>query len=153
MERRRRRRSLRSSSSGGFSLIELVIVMAVVLIIVTIAVPNYQKQVMLANEMAVLSEMQTLYVAQTQFLSQHRRYASSIGELGPPVGLISKTLAAGSHNGYAYTVTGGAHGFTVSAVPLKFGGTGSRTFFMDETRVVHANATSEVATAESPEVP
>jgi type IV pilus assembly protein PilA len=140
-------------SRRGFSLIELVIVIAVILIIVTIAVPNYRKQQLLANEASVLSEMQTFYVAQTQFLSQYGRYASSAGELGPPVGLISKTLAAGSHHGYSYTVTGTASGFTVSAVPLQFGSSGSRTFFMDETRTVHQNSTAEPATAESPEVP
>lgn len=124
-----------------------------ILIIVTIAVPNYKMQKMMANEASVLSEMQTFYVAQTQFLSQRGRYASSLGELGPPVGLISKTLAAGSHHGYVYTVTGTESSFAVSAVPSKFGSTGSRTFYMDETRTVHQNGSAEPATPESPEVP
>ncbi|BDC48013.1 hypothetical protein F183_A03290 [Bryobacterales bacterium F-183] len=147
MEQRRR--------SAGFSLVELLIVIAIILVILTIAIPNYQSQKRLTNEMAALGELQTLYVAQTQFFSQQGRYAASLEELGPTgAKLIPKILAAGTHHGYRFAVTAGSQsGFAVGAVPISFGSTGSRTFYMDEMRTVHQNGSAEPATADSPEVP
>ena len=68
----------------GFSLIELLIVIAIILIIAAIAVPKFNQQRMLANEMAVLRELDTYYSAQTQYYSQFGKYASVLTELGPP---------------------------------------------------------------------
>jgi type IV pilus assembly protein PilA len=152
-----RRQLLRSR---GFSLIELLIVIAIILIIAMIAVPKYNQQRMLANEMAVLRELETFYNAQTQYYSQFGKYASTLTELGPPTSgaagpsgadLIPKTLAEGAHNGYKYAMTGAQATFAVSAQPESFGNTGRRTFYMDQTKVVRQNWTAEPATAQSPE--
>jgi type IV pilus assembly protein PilA len=151
-----RRQALRR----GFSLIELLIVIAIILIIAMIAVPKYNQQRMLANEMAVLRELETFYNAQTQYYSQFGKYASTLTELGPPTSgaagpsgadLIPKVLAEGSHNGFKYAMTGAQATFAVSAQPESFNNTGRRTFYMDQTKVVRQNWSAEPATAQSPE--
>lgn len=157
MTNHRRRRSRRS----GFSLIELLIVIAIILIIAAIAVPKFNQIKMNANEMAVIKELETVYNAQTQYYSQFNKYASNLVELGPPTGgaagpsgadLIPKTLALGEHNGYRYTVAGNPGGFVATAVPVVFGSTGRRTFFMDQSKIVRQNWTQEPANAQSEEL-
>ncbi len=161
VRRRSRRETRRQFARRGFSLIELLIVIAIILIIAAIAVPKFNQQRMLANEMAVLRELDTLYNAQTQYYSQFGKYAATLVELGPPTSgasgpngadLIPKLLAEGAHNGYKYTLTGSASTFAVSALPDSFGNTGRRTFYMDQSKSVKQNWSQEPANAQSPEV-
>lgn len=158
---KRRQMTRRRALRRGFSLIELLIVIAIILIIAAIAVPKFNQQRMLANEMAVLRELDAFYSAQTQYYSQFGKYAAVLTELGPPTSgtsgpngadLIPKLLAEGSHNGYKYTLTGAAGTFTITAIPESFGSTGRRTFFLDQTKSVKQNWSQEPATAQSPEL-
>jgi len=89
--------------------------------------------------------------------------------------LIGAPLASGRKTGYVFTYTpvfpdnsvapvispkaaakgctsGGASGFTVTAVPLQRGTTGARSFFADQTGVIRASDHGESATADSPPI-
>jgi type IV pilus assembly protein PilA len=145
----------------GFSLIELLIVIAIILIIVTVALPKLNKARMYAQETAALKAVQTLNTAQVQYNSTFGRFAQSLTELGPPTSgnsnasaadLISGDMAAGEKQGYRYTLTGTPTGYTISAVPVSFNATGSRTFYSDQSLVIRQNYGQEPATANSPEV-
>lgn len=145
----------------GFSLIELLIVIAIILIIITVAVPKFQKAQMFARDMGAQKAIQTIHQMEVQYQSQYGRYANSLAELGPPASgapspaaadLIDSTLAAGIKGGYKYTLTGGNGGYAITAVPETFGTSGSRTWYSDQTMVIHYNPGPEVATASSPEV-
>jgi len=153
----------RVSRSGrrGFSLIELLIVISIILIIAAIAIPKMSNQIMSAHEMAAIRQITTIHVAQTQYLSQFGKYAARLEELGPPASgaagpagadLIPKILSDGKNSGYTFTVTGSATGYSVTAMPESFGGSGRRTFYSDQTLVVRNNWTQEPATAASPEL-
>jgi type IV pilus assembly protein PilA len=151
--RQRRRR--------GFSLIELLIVIAIILVIVTIAVPQYNKQMMSAHETAAIQAIQTIHAVETQYYSQFGRYAVSLAELGPPASgaagpaaadLISKDLTEGKKSGYVFTVTATPTGYAVSAVPESFNSSGRRTFYSDQTLVVRNNWSQEPATVSSAEL-
>ena len=85
----------RSPRRRGFSLIELLIVIAIILVIVTIAVPQYNKQMMSAHETAAQQAIQTLHAVETQYYSQFGRYAVSLAELGPPASGAEGPAAAG----------------------------------------------------------
>jgi type IV pilus assembly protein PilA len=151
----------RTHGRRGFSLIELLIVIAIILVILAVAVPNYNKYQMRARELGVIQELQTIYGAQISYYSQFGKYAASLTELGPPASgadgpqganLVPRVLAEGSHNGFRFTVTGSAAGFTATAVPEQFGTSGGRTFYMDQSKTIHQNFTAEPATANSPEL-
>jgi type IV pilus assembly protein PilA len=151
--RQRRRR--------GFSLIELLIVIAIILVIVTIAVPQYNKQMMSAHETAAIQAIQTIHAVETQYYSQFGRYAVSLAELGPPASgaagpaaadLISKDLTEGKKSGYVFTVSATPTGYAVSAVPESFNSSGRRTFYSDQTLVVRNNWSQEPATVSSTEL-
>jgi len=153
MTRNRRRR--------GFSLIELLIVIAIILIIVTVALPKLNKARMYAQETAALKAIQTLNTCQVQYNSTFNRFAASLTELGPPTSgtanassadLISGDMASGEKQGYRFTLTGTPSGYTITAVPIAFGSTGSRTFYSDQSLVVRENYGQEPATANSREV-
>jgi type IV pilus assembly protein PilA len=145
----------------GFSLIELLIVIAIILIILAIAVPKMSQSRMHAQEMAAIAEVQTVNKAELQYYSQFGQYATTLTQLGPPAGgaqgpqaadLIPAGLASGSASGYNFTIAQIPTGYSVTAVPKAFGSTGRRTFYSDQSGVVHENWGQEPATAQSPEL-
>jgi prepilin-type N-terminal cleavage/methylation domain-containing protein len=145
----------------GFSLIELMIVIAIILIIATIALPKLNRAKMYAHETAAIKTMQTIHTAQTQYQSQFGRFATSLVELGPPqsgqpgpqsADLIDSTLALGEKSGYKFSVTGNPSGYVISAVPVAYNSTGSRTFYSDQTMQIRQNYGPEPATLQSPEL-
>jgi prepilin-type N-terminal cleavage/methylation domain-containing protein len=153
MNQNRRRR--------GFSLIELMIVIAIILIIATIALPKLNRAKMYAHETAAIKTLQTIHTAQTQYQSQFGRFATSLTELGPPqsgqpgpqsADLIDSSLALGEKSGYKFAVTGNQSGYVISAVPVAYNSTGSRSFYSDQTMQIRQNYGPEPATAQSPEM-
>ena len=151
----------RKDRRRGFSLIELLIVIAIILVIVTIAVPQYNKQMMSAHETAAIQAIQTIHAVETQYYSQFGRYATSLAELGPPASgaagpaaadLISKDLTEGKKSGYIFTVAATPTGYAISAVPESFNSSGRRTFYSDQTLVVRNNWSQEPANVSSAEL-
>jgi prepilin-type N-terminal cleavage/methylation domain-containing protein len=145
----------------GFSLIELLIVIAIILIIITIAVPKMSRARMYSQETAAIGAIRALHTAQVQYYSQYSRFATSLTELGPPTSgaagpsaadMIGNDLAGGVKSGYKFKVTGTAGGYQINAEPEAFNSSGSRTFFSDQSMVIHQNYGQEPATAQSPEL-
>jgi len=144
----------------GFSLIELLIVIAIMLIIITIALPRLTRARMYTQEVAAMAAIRTIHTAQTLYLSQFNRYATSLAELGPPASgsanasaadVIGNDLANGVKQGYVFTITGNQGGYIVQAMPQVYNTGGSRTFYSDQTMVVHEHYGPEPATAQDPE--
>ena len=138
------------------SLVELLIVIAIILVIAAIAVPQMNKQLMSAHEMAAIRQITTVHQAQTQYYSQFGKYAENLAALGPPAGgapgpaaadLIPKDLAEGKKSGYLYTLAITPTGYAITAVPEKFGSSGRRSFYSDQTLGVRNSWTAEPANA------
>jgi Tfp pilus assembly protein PilE len=137
-------------------------VIAIILIILVIAIPQYNKAKMNAQEMAAVAEIQNINKMEIQYYSQFGNYATSLLQLGPPAqggaegpqasGLLPANLASGASGGYNFTLTQTPGGYAVSAVPKSFNSTGRRTFYTDQTDTVHQNWGQEPATANSPEM-
>jgi type IV pilus assembly protein PilA len=145
----------------GFTLIELLIVISIILVILAIAVPKMNTQMQTAREMAVIREIGSIHLAETQYYAQFGKFAGSLAQLGPPVSgadspeaanILPKVLADGKKNGYIYALTATASGYAVTAVPDSFGNSGRRTFYSDQTLVIHNNWGQEPATSASPEI-
>jgi type IV pilus assembly protein PilA len=151
----------RTTRRRGFSLIELLIVIAIILIIITMAVPQYNKVQMNAREIAAIRAVQTVRDMQVQYQSQYGRFAKTLTELGPSpgggasspasAGLISTSLAAGETGGYKYAMTGDGSGYAVTATPITYGTSGSRSFYMDQNMVMKEHYGPEPATANDKE--
>ncbi len=104
-------------------------------------------------ETAALKAIQTLSTAQVQYNSQFGRYARSLNELGPSgSNLIAADLASGEKQGYRFKLTVTPEGYSIQAVPVVFGQTGSRTFYTDQTLIVRENFDPKPATRDSHEV-
>ena len=145
----------------GFSLIELLIVVAIILIIITIALPKLSRARMYSQETAAIAAIRTLHTAQVQYNSQFGRYATSLAELGPPASgnanasaadLIGNDLSGGEKSGYKFTLSGTQGGYVINANPIAYNSSGSRTFYSDQSMVVHENYGPEPATATSKEL-
>ncbi|HKA18714.1 MAG TPA: hypothetical protein VKN18_10510 [Blastocatellia bacterium] len=115
------------------------------------ASPQQSVMVTAANETAVMARLRSIGVAEAQYM------AESGGEYGTLDQLIQKRYAGdpsrGKLTGYKFDVQVKAGGFQVTAVPEKYGVTGNRSFYLDESNVMHAaDKKGAPATQSDPEV-
>ncbi len=132
---------------AGFSLIELLIVVAIILVIAAIAIPNFLRSKISANEAAAVSNVRTINTAQTTYSITYPAlgYADQLTKLAYPAngspdsnaaGLLDWVLGCASQpcvkSGYAYAIgnTSGSPivAYKVTAVPTLPGQNGIRGF-------------------------
>jgi len=164
------RRRVCGRGSGGFSLLELLIVVSVILAIAAIAIPNFMRSRMRANEAAAVASVRNIVTAEVVYSTTYDiGYSSSLAKLAPPpggaapvsannAGLIDDILAAGVKSGYRFTYVatdlngdGKMDVYTLNADPVSPGTTGDRHFFTDQGGVIHFN-TSAPATINDPPI-
>lgn len=156
----------RTTKQRGFSLIELLIVVAVILIIAAIAIPNFIRSRMRANESSAVQNLRTLTTANVVYLTTYGQgFASTLAKLGgnsvlvdsTAAGLIDSVLSAGAKTGYSFTYvptatdsTGAVVGYTINAAPLTVGSTGDRYFYTDQSCIIRQNTTGVAGPSDSP---
>ncbi len=154
-------------SAKGFSLIELLIVVAIILIIAAIAIPNFLRSRVAANQSSAVASMHTLAIAQMTYSSTYGggfsvdmpTLASPIGGGTPSstaAGLIDSTLASGVKSGYSFSytpgpvdTTGRINSFSFNATPVS-ASTGTQYYFTDASGVIRQNSTTSAASTDSP---
>jgi type IV pilus assembly protein PilA len=145
----------------GISLVPALILASLVLIGVVLSLPMVVEFNPQGFELGTIKSIQTIHQAEIQYRSQFDRYAKTLRELGPPASvgtnasaadLIDRDLSRGEKGGYKFTLSGNASGYVITAVPVKFGSSGSRTFYSDQTMAIRQNFSAEPATANSPEM-
>jgi type IV pilus assembly protein PilA len=136
----------------GFSLIELLLVVAVILIISAIAVPNFLRSRLRANEASAVASLRVINTAAVT-------YSITYPDLGFPAQLtllgganpctssssqaclIDDILAQGSKGGYAFAWTGDGNipsiTFHLTGTPQTVGGSGQNMYCTDQTGVIH----------------
>ena len=168
MQGRTGRNGGRDRGPRGFSLIELLIVVAIILVIVAIAIPNFMRSRMAANESATVQNMRAVVTANVVYSSTYGTgYAPDLPTLGPPPGggtpslsnaaLIDDVLSSGVKSGYAFTynplpaaINGMIPGYTLNADPVTPGFTGTRHFFTDDSGVIRQNISASATVNDVP---
>ena len=134
----------------GFSLIELLIVVAIILIIAAIAIPNFLRSKIAANESATVQNMRSIATAEFSYQNLYGiGYSANLGDLGgagtgpTAANLIDNVLASGTKSGYviAYApanldTNGNPLSFTVNTSPVLQDSTGTRYFYVDQSGVI-----------------
>ena len=155
--------------SDGFSLIELLLVVAIILIISAMAIPNLLRSRIAANESATVATMRQMNTALMTYSVTFpaNGFPSSLASMAAPGGGGSPTANAADlldpvlsqanpqKSGYqlAYVAVAGGGGggvggigagamtrYSITAVPLVQNATGIRSFFTDNTGLIHVCA-------------
>jgi type IV pilus assembly protein PilA len=156
----------RGSSIRGFSLIELLIVVSVILIIAAIAIPNFIRSKMAANEASAVQNLRNISTAEYLYSTTYGvNFTPDLptlsGNSGSPdqthAELIDEVLGSGIKSGYSIGYTAGSTNslgqvitYSVNASPLAPGSTGQRYFYTDQTCVIRWNATGPAGANDIP---
>ena len=156
----------RAGSERGFSLIELLIVVSVILIIAAIAIPNFMRSKMRANEASAVSSLRSITTAEVVYSTTYNiGYSSSLPALGgnggvisaSNAGLIDSVLSSGSKSGYTFSyapTSSDANGniltYTANADPALVGTTGDGHYYVDQTSIIRMNQTAIAGPNDTP---
>ena len=139
------------NGAAGFSLIELMIVVAVIGIISILAIPNFMRSRLFANETSAIASLRVIVTSEITYASTVGNGSFGSTEELVAQGLIDAALGSGTKDGYNLTLTpDGSTGFTVVAIPITAGSTGQRGFFADQTGVIRYSEDGSAPTQASP---
>ena len=152
----------------GFSLIELLIVVAIILIILAIAIPNFLRSRIAANQASTIESLRVITTGEVTYSTTYGTgYSTSLAYLGQPAsgqptsstaaGLLDSTLAAGVKSGYAFVYSAGEYNATTNtwnayalqANPTNYGQSGSVYYYTDQSGVIHANSSDIASSTDS----
>jgi len=151
-------------SHKGFSLIELLLVVAVILVVAAIAMPNFLKSRLRANEASAVASLRMINTAAITYSITYPGLGfpallTTLGGANPCSAssaqgcLIDDTLSQGTKAGYSFVLTGDGAvpsvSYIVTGAPQVVGGSGQRMFCTDQTGMIHYDPTGSGCTMAS----
>jgi prepilin-type N-terminal cleavage/methylation domain-containing protein len=149
----------------GFSLIELLIVVAIILVIAAIAIPNFMRSRMRANEANSVAALRVIHTSAVSYATTYPDVGYpttllSLGGAAPCIAatstqacLIDNVLALGLKDGYSFVWTGDgvvpSYAFVLSATPQVAGTTGQNMYCTDQTGIIRYDPTGSGCTSAS----
>src|SRR5437762_10034203 len=148
----------------GFSLIELLIVVSIILIISAMAIPNFLRSRLRANEASAVASLRMINTAAITYSITYPDMGfpaqlTTLGGANPcsasstQACLIDDILAQGGKAGYTFVWTGDGAvpsvTFLVTATPQVVGGSGQLMYCTDQTSVIHYDPTGSGCTGAS----
>jgi prepilin-type N-terminal cleavage/methylation domain-containing protein len=163
----------RSKPESGYSLIELLVVVAIILLIAAIAIPNYFRSKISANEAATVNNLRSMTTALTVYALTFKEcgYPNTLEKLkpgSPPTNTAANLLEFGMAKdaffragyNYSYQLLGGqgtcvepsvpGNDFEIEARPAYYGRTGMRGFYVNTTLVIRADADGDAEPTSPP---
>lgn len=113
----------------------VLILLAFLAIVASIAVPNLYASRRAANEASAISGLRQIASAEMTYNAQVGEGFADLDELTRR-GLISKKVAARELNGYKFEVKVTDESFEVTATPVSYGSTGTRSFYISTEGVI-----------------
>ncbi|MBI4465443.1 MAG: type II secretion system protein [Acidobacteria bacterium] len=163
---------------NGFSLIELLIVVGIMLIVSAIAIPNFLRSRVSANEASAASSLKIISTTNVVYHALYNvGYAGSLAHLGPPSGGcatlssicaglldpllsgVSPATATPAKSGYRFTYYPAESSptpvnpntkWSAVAVPLNPGSSGHSTYCIDYTNTMWKDMSGGLTTATPP---
>ena len=132
------------ATAGLISSILSLVLIVPIGIVAAIAIPNLMAARRAANEASTIASLRSIHAAEATY--QATRGAGAFGTLDQLASerLINPALASGAHNGYRFSLEtnpsryNDVPGFQLVVVPLTYGSSGNRSFYVDETGVIRA---------------
>jgi len=142
----------------GFSLIELLIVVAIILIIAAIAIPNFLRSKIAANQSSAVGSLRSLNTACVAYSTSYGQFPGSLASLGPVTSggaptstsadLIDAVLVSGIKSGYTFTYTPGTsnQSYSITASPIAQGSSGQNMYYTDQSNIIRVDTSGSSAT-------